>query len=758
MPPVIQVRSLSRSFHSHLAVDQVSFDVQRGEIFGLLGPNGSGKSTIIRMLCGVLAPTSGDATVLGYHVRSDPEAIKRRIGYMSQRFSLYNDLSVIENLAFYGRIYGLTPLRLRERMEAVLTTTSFTQPRDQLAGTLSGGWKQRLALACALIHQPEVVFLDEPTAGIDPVARRQLWDLLFELSAQGVTLFVTTHYMDEAERCGAVGYLYLSQLLVVGAPHELKRLPEVNPVGTKRYEIRPPAPTEALSRLRSSPAVRDGTLFGESIHLLVDSTTPLSRILQETRVDVPSDAAREIPPSLEDVFLALTRSREMRSDPAPLAQPIPGRIPGTSQPSQATRPRAEFGLPSTELHDAVPPSSPLVPPLDREERRPAARAPRPLAGLVAILTKEFAHLRRQPSTIFFLLVVPVIQTIIFGFALDTRVEYLPLVVFDQDGRRAARELVEAMENTRQFRVRERVRDHESFRRALNSGRARAGVLIPPDYSEKLLRQEQTQVQVLIDGSDAQVATSALSAANLLGLNLSLQIVRPRAEATGTGPSRNSAGAVVLPVEIRPRLLYNPELKGAHFFVPGLVGIILQLVTLFLSSFAIVRERELGTLEQLFVTPVGRWGLLLGKLIPYALVGFFETLIVLTVMVFGFGVPIQGNLVLLLGLATLFLVCALGLGLLVSTLARTQVEAMQFAFLVMLPSVLLSGFAFPRSEMPTPIYEFTYLLPATYFIEILRGVVLRGADLWDVLPWALGLAVCCAAILCASVMRFRKQIA
>lgn len=754
MPPVIQVRGLSRSFRSHLAVDQVSFDVQRGEIFGLLGPNGSGKSTIIRMLCGVLVPTAGDATVLGYHVRTDPEAIKRRIGYMSQRFSLYNDLSVIENLAFYGRIYGLAAGHVRDRMEAVLTTTSFTQPRDQLAGTLSGGWKQRLALACALIHQPEVVFLDEPTAGIDPVARRQLWDLLFELSAQGVTLFVTTHYMDEAERCGAVGYIHMSQLLVVGAPNELKRLPEVNPAGTKRYEIRPPAPAEALSRLRTSPAVRDGTLFGESIHLLVDSTIPLSRILQETHVDVPSDAAREIPPSLEDVFLSLTRSRELRAD----HPPRPGPATGAWAPGRDSMLQPERDLPSTRLHDEASPSCQLVAPVDPGKPGPTAKAPRPMAGLVAILTKEFAHLRRQPSTIFFLLVVPVIQTIIFGFALDTHVEYLPLVVFDQDGRRAGRELVEAMENTRQFRVRERVRDHESFRRALNSGRARAGVLIPPDYSEKLLRQEQTQVQVLIDGSDAQVATSALSAANLLGLNLSLQMVRPGVEAIGMGPSRDSAGAVALPVEVRPRLLYNPELKSAHFFVPGLVGIILQLVTLFLTSFAIVRERELGTLEQLFVTPVGRWGLLLGKLIPYALVGFFETLIVLTVMVFGFGVPIQGNLFLLLGLATLFLVCALGLGLLVSTLARTQVEAMQFAFLVMLPSVLLSGFAFPRSEMPTPIYEFTYLLPATYFIEILRGVVLRGADLWDVLPWALGLAACCAVILCASVMRFRKQIA
>ncbi|HRX81904.1 MAG TPA: ABC transporter permease, partial [Pirellulaceae bacterium] len=242
-----------------------------------------------------------------------------------------------------------------------------------------------------------------------------------------------------------------------------------------------------------------------------------------------------------------------------------------------------------------------------------------------------------------------------------------------------------------------------------------------------------------------------------GMNLSVAIARPKADTSGSAPSRDPVGRAALPIEVRPRLLYNPDLESAYFFVPGLVGIILQLVTLFLTSFAIVGERELGTLEQLFVTPVGRSGLLLGKLVPYALVGFVETLVVLAVMVYAFGVPIQGSLVLLLVLSTLFLVTALGLGLLVSTLAKTQVEAMQFAFMIMLPSVLLSGFAFPRAEMPSPIYEATYLLPATYFIEILRGIVLRGADLFDLLPWVVGLTICCCVILMLSITRFRKQL-
>ena len=213
----------------------------------------------------------------------------------------------------------------------------------------------------------------------------------------------------------------------------------------------------------------------------------------------------------------------------------------------------------------------------------------------------------------------------------------------------------------------------------------------------------------------------------------------------------------MPIDVRPRLLYNPDLASAHFFVPGLIGIILQLVTLFLTSFAIVRERELGTLEQLFVTPVGRTGLMLGKLFPYAIVGFVELLLVISVMVFVFRVPIHGSVPLLLSLAMLFMICSLGLGLLVSTLAQTQVEGLQFAFIIMLPSVLLSGFVFPRAEMPLPIRLITYGIPATYFIEILRGIVLRGADFVDLLPWVAGLAICGLIVLILSVSRFRKQL-
>lgn len=378
-------------------------------------------------------------------------------------------------------------------------------------------------------------------------------------------------------------------------------------------------------------------------------------------------------------------------------------------------------------------------------------------GFLAIFLKEFAHIRREPTTIFFTFIVPALQLIIFGFAIKTTIENIPLVVFDLDGRQESRRLVEALVASRTFRVQDRVLDSDGFRRAITSGRAKASLLIPADYSERLLRREQAHVQMLIDGSDSQVATTAMNTTNLVISTLSLGRARAVGEAVQVGPARNQRGEVAMPIEPSVRLLFNPDLESSHFFVPGLIAIILQLVLVFLTSFSIVKEREQGTLEQLFVTPVGRAGLMLGKLTPYAIMAFGELLIVLVLMMAIFGVPIHGSLGLLIGLSCLFIVTALGLGLLISTLAASQLQAMQFAFLIMLPSVLLSGFMFPRTEMPLPLYLIGFVIPVTYFIEILRGVILRASDLNDLLPSVAGLAACCIAILGISLARFRKQL-
>ena len=307
----IDVRNVSKFFGTVRALHDVTLQVPRGEIFGLLGPNGSGKSTLIRILCGLLQPTSGEATVDDCDVRTQGEEVRQRIGYVSQAFSLYRDLTVDENLDFFSSIYRLKGRERVQRKEWAIDLTHIGPYRSRLAGALSGGWKQRLALAAALMHRPRVLFLDEPTAGIDPVARRELWDLLFGLAAEGVTMFVTTHYMDEAERCSNVAYLYLSELIVNGHPEALKKLPDVTPKGMRRVEVECREGVASLmTSARTLQYVRASTIFGTSLHLLVDESVSNQKIDEDLEAfGISSVAVRDIEPTLEDVFVRLTEVR-----------------------------------------------------------------------------------------------------------------------------------------------------------------------------------------------------------------------------------------------------------------------------------------------------------------------------------------------------------------------------------------------------------------------------------------------------------------
>lgn len=298
--PVV-VESLSRRFGDLEAVRDVSFRVHRGEIFGLLGPNGAGKSTTLRMLCGILDPSGGHATVVGHDVEKDPERVKQNIGYMTQRFSLYEDLTVEENLRFYAGIYGVSRRDRRSRVPEELERAGLADRREQLSGTLSGGWKQRLALVCAMIHRPPLLFLDEPTAGVDPVSRREFWAQIHRIADEGTTVIVTTHYMDEAERCHRLAFIFRGALLDVGTPAEI-----VERRNIRVAVIATPDVVEAADTLRSHPAVDEVAPFGNQLRLATLGGVDPVALSRDVLAEGPGVSdAREIVPNVEDAFVAM---------------------------------------------------------------------------------------------------------------------------------------------------------------------------------------------------------------------------------------------------------------------------------------------------------------------------------------------------------------------------------------------------------------------------------------------------------------------
>jgi ABC-2 type transport system ATP-binding protein len=298
------VEDLVKRFGAFTAVDHVSFHARKGEVFGFLGPNGSGKSTTIRILCGLLRPTAGRARVAGYDVAADPESVRQHIGYMSQKFSLYNDLTVMENLRFYGGLYSVTGARLKERIAWALRMAGLEGREDSMTRTLSGGWKQRLALGCALLHRPPIVFLDEPTSGVDPLSRRRFWELIQQMAGEGVTVFVSTHYMDEAEYCNRLALLMRGRVIALGAPSELK----LDAVHGDLMLLEADSLRRAIEVVKPLAQVHDAAVFGGGLHLVVPSAAAASAAIREAMAAAGVGIFRleVIRPSLEDAFVALT--------------------------------------------------------------------------------------------------------------------------------------------------------------------------------------------------------------------------------------------------------------------------------------------------------------------------------------------------------------------------------------------------------------------------------------------------------------------
>ncbi len=371
-----------------------------------------------------------------------------------------------------------------------------------------------------------------------------------------------------------------------------------------------------------------------------------------------------------------------------------------------------------------------------------------MSRLLAVIRKEFLHIRRDPRTLGIMFLMPVVQMILLGYVATTNIEHLSTVVLDRDRTPQSRELIDAYRASNYFDITYYVDEEAGLLQLLDSGKARAGMIIPAGYGEQLLGGRRLQIAVLIDGSDPNVSNVALAAAQTVGQALSVKVIQRQ-----LGMAASAASGL----EVRPRVLYNPEMKSSSYMIPALVGLILQYLTTLFTALAIVREREQGTIEQLIVTPIRSYELVVGKVVPYVAVAFFDLGEVLMIGVFWFGVPIRGSIALLLGLSLLFLFTSLGLGLFISSVAQTQQEAMFLSFFILLPSIFLSGFFFPLEAMPTALQVVSYTIPLRYFLIIVRSIVLKGVGITTLTNEVIALCIFGPVIMGLATRSFRKRL-
>jgi ABC-2 type transport system permease protein len=649
--PMIDVQGLQRKFGDFYAVKDVAFNVAQGEVFGLLGANGAGKTTTFRMLCGLLPPSAGELRVAGVDLRRAAARARARIGYMSQKFSLYGNLSVEQNLQFFASAYGLSGSRRAERIAWALEEFELEAAAAADSASLPLGYKQRLALACSLMHEPDILFLDEPTSGVDPLARREFWAQINALAASGVTVLVTTHFMEEVEYCDRAAIMAAGEILALGAPREIKD--------------------------RAATA------------------------------DCPE-------PTMEDAFIHLIENRQGEAE-TPEAPSAAGR-----QPAAALT--AVNGTASAD-----------------------GRRGGSMMRLRGLMRKEFLQILRDPSSLAIAFVLPVILLVLFGYGVSLDAEHVPIALVVERLNADTAALAAAFEGSRYFDV-TRVHGMREAQQALLQGRLDAIVRVRENFAERLRRPRGAPIQVIVNGMDANNAR--MITGYVEGVWGSWLADRARQQSV----------SIAVPVELEQRVWFNANLHSRHFIVPGLIALIMTLIGALLTALVMAREWERGTMEALMVTPTGIHEVLLGKTAPYFLLGMSGMVLSLCMAVWQFAVPMRGSLWVLFGASSLFLLTALGMGLLISTLAKSQFVAAQAAIIVTyLPAFILSGFIFDIGSMPTPLQWLTRLLPARYFVTILQTVFLAG-DVWSIVaPNSLALALMAALFLGLTRWQARKRL-
>lgn len=371
--------------------------------------------------------------------------------------------------------------------------------------------------------------------------------------------------------------------------------------------------------------------------------------------------------------------------------------------------------------------------------------------ILSVTKKEFIHIKRDKASLAIALMMPIMMLLLFGFAVNTDVNNVKLVVYDGSKTVESRELISKFSNSNYFRLYKGVDSYEDVEKSIALGEAKTGLVIPSEYTKNLKRGETSEIQVLVDGSDPTIARTAMSYLLIISNNYSVKLKQVEAKKSGM----NKTGAIG--ISAKPFVLYNPTLESSKFNIPGVIGLILQNITVILTSFAMVREREKGTIEQLIMTPVSSFELITGKLIPYIVIGFFDLIMVLLLGNLIFGMTVQGSLSLLIFLGTMFLICALAMGMLISTVAKTQLQAMQASIALLLPSVLLSGFMFPRESMPKIIYYISNIFPITYFLDILRGIIVKGVGVEYLISSIASLFILILIIVAVTMLKFKKTL-
>jgi len=639
----IEAQGLTMRFGDFTAVDHVSFRIRRGEIFGFLGSNGCGKSTTMKMLTGLLPATEGRAWLFGHEV--DPHDIdtRRRVGYMSQAFSLYGELSVLQNLELHARLFHVPEAEVPQRVSEMLQRFGLEQVQRSLPQSLPLGMRQRLSLAVAMVHRPELLILDEPTSGVDPIARDGFWRLLVELSRRDkVTIFISTHFMNEAERCDRMSMMHAGQVLDSDEP-------------------------AALVRKRGA-----ATLEEAFIGYLVDAGGGM-----------PQDAA-----------------------------------PGPAPP--AARPGAPHAAPAHRGFS--------------------------LRRLWSYVWREALELRRDPVRATLALAGSLILMFVMGFGISMDVEDLRYAVLDRDQSTVSQSYTLSLSGSRYFSEQPPLADYADMDRRLRSGELSLAIEIPPGFGRDVLRGRPAQVGAWIDGAMPQRAETVQGYVQGIHAHWLAEQVRER-----TGSSALQA------VQVQTRFRYNPDVRSLPAMVPAVIPLLLLMMPAMLTALAVVREKELGAIVNLYVTPVTRTEFLLGKQLPYVLLAMLNFLLMCLMAVTVFGVPITGSFpVLLLG-AFVFSFAATGMGLLASAVTRSQIAAMFFAMIgTMIPASQFAGLIDPVSSLQGAGRAIGNVYPATYMFTISRGVFNKALGFADLRAAFVPLLIAVPVILGASIALLRKQ--